>query len=116
MLMSESLQILDGDGVERSHDTPEEIALVRHLAASTIVLLRNEGNVLPLDKGKVKKVAIIGPNAKERIINGGGSASLRANYVVSPYDGIANALGKDVEIIYAEGTRCMLSIPRQALI
>nr|QNS30905.1 beta-glucosidase [Auricularia heimuer] len=104
-------EILDGDGSEKSHDTPEEIALVRHLAASSIVLLRNEGGVLPLDKSKVKKVAIIGPNAKERIINGGGSASLRAAYVVSPYEGIVNALGKDVEVIYAEGTRSFKNLP-----
>ncbi|KZV82289.1 glycoside hydrolase family 3 protein [Exidia glandulosa HHB12029] len=103
--------ILDGDGSERSHDTPEEIALLRHVAASSIVLLRNKGGVLPLDKSKLKKVALIGPNMKERIINGGGSSSLRSTYVVSPYEGIVNALGNDVEVIYAEGARSFKSLP-----
>jgi beta-glucosidase len=45
-----------------SFDTPDQRALARELARKSIVLLRNEGNLLPLDKG-LKDIAVIGPNA-----------------------------------------------------
>jgi len=48
--------IIRSDGIEHSHDTPEEIALLRKVGAESIVLLKNEGGVLPLDKEKLKKV------------------------------------------------------------
>ncbi|KAH7102580.1 beta-glucosidase [Auriculariales sp. MPI-PUGE-AT-0066] len=104
-------EILEADLKEVSEDTPEEIALLRRAAAESIVLLRNEGGILPLDKSKVKKVAIIGPNAKGRIYTGGGSAALRPSFVTSPYEGIVAGLGKDVEVTYAEGTRSFRNMP-----
>ena len=52
---------------------------------------------------KAKKVAVIGPNAKERVISGGGSAALKASYIVSPFEGItANAPG-NIEFEYEVG-------------
>ena len=81
--------------------------LMRKLAAESIVLLKNEGDILPLRPSELKKVAILGGNAKAIVLGGGGSASLKPSYFVSPYDGIVNALGKDVEILYTEGARSM---------
>lgn len=95
--------MLDGDGVERTCDSIADKTLMRTLAAQSIVLLKNKGNLLPLNADKLKKIAIIGPNAKARVISGGGSASLKASYVITPYDGIINALPKDVEVLYNEG-------------
>lgn len=54
----------------------------------------------------MKKIAIVGGNAKAVILSGGGSAALKPSYFISPYEGIVNALGSDVEIIYSEGARC----------
>lgn len=54
----------------------------------------------------MKKVAIVGGNAKAAILSGGGSASLKPSYFISPFEGIVNALGSDVEINYSEGARC----------
>ena len=51
-----------------------------------MVLLKNDG-MLPLKKD-IKKLAIIGPNAKEAQIIGGGSASLRPHYQVHPLEAI----------------------------
>lgn len=48
-----SIKILDGDGLEHTHDTPEEKALMRELAAASIVLLKNDNAALPL-KPKVR--------------------------------------------------------------
>ncbi|EJU05925.1 hypothetical protein DACRYDRAFT_127572 [Dacryopinax primogenitus] len=98
-----SPEILDGDQQERSDDPPEHRALLRKVAGSSIVLLKNENHVLPLNPQKTKKLAIIGPNAKAAVIGGGGSASLNASYIVTPFEGIMAALPKDVEVAYAEG-------------
>jgi len=73
------------------------------VASSAIVLLKNDGNILPLKPEKIKTLAIIGPSAKQMYYAGGGSASLNASYVVTPFDGIAAALPNGVEVLYAEG-------------
>jgi beta-glucosidase len=95
--------VVYGDGEERSRDSPEARIFCRKLAAEGMVLLKNEGNVLPLKSSKVKKIAIIGPNAKERVISGGGSAALKATYIVSPYDGLTKNVPKGLEISYSLG-------------
>lgn len=107
-------EILDGDGLERTVDTPEEKALMRHLAAQSIVLLKNEGSVLPLQPKKLKKIAIVGGNAKAIVLSGGGSAALKPSFFTTPYDGIVSALGdvdKDIEITYCEGARAYMQMP-----
>lgn len=78
---------------------------MRRLAAETIVLLKNDAGILPLKSDQLKTIAIIGPNAKARVLTGGGSASLKASYFVSPYEGIVKALPTDVEISYNEGNQ-----------
>jgi hypothetical protein len=54
------------------------------------------------------KIAIVGGNAKAMILSGGGSASLKPSYFVSPYEGIVNALPNGVEVLYSEGARGQL--------
>nr|ADX07318.1 putative beta-glucosidase [Flammulina velutipes] len=103
-------EILDGDGEERTVDTDETRDLLRRVAAESIVLLKNDSNALPLDPKKVKKVAIVGGNAKAIVVSGGGSAALKTSYFITPYDGIVNALG-DVEVTYSEGARTFRSLP-----
>ena len=79
---------------------------MRRVAAEGIVLLKNEGDILPLKPQNFKKIAIVGGNAKAIVLSGGGSASLKASYFVSPYDGIINALAPHgVEVTYSEGAR-----------
>lgn len=56
----------------------------------------------------LKKVAIVGGNAKAMVLSGGGSASLKPSYFVSPYEGIVKALhavDPDIQITYSEGAR-----------
>lgn len=58
----------------------------------------------------LKKVAIIGGNAKAIVLSGGGSAALKPSYFVSPYEGIVNALKEQdasIQIVYSEGARSM---------
>lgn len=67
-------------------DTPETAALLRKLAGESIVLFKNEGDVLPLKKDK--SILLIGPNAKNSVYCGGGSSSMAPYYAVSPWDGV----------------------------
>ena len=78
---------------------------MQKIAADSIVLLKNDSGLLPLRSDRLKKVAIIGGNAKATILSGGGSAALKPSYFISPYEGIVNALPKDVEVSYSEGAR-----------
>jgi len=48
----------------------------RHLAEQSIVLLKNDQGVLPLDRAKLRSIAVIGPNANTGMISGGGSAQV----------------------------------------
>jgi beta-glucosidase len=76
---------------------------MRRVAGETIVLLKNENKVLPLRPTELKKVAIVGGNAKAVVLSGGGSAALKPSFFVTPYDGIVNALPENVEVTYCEG-------------
>ena len=74
------------DAEEKTRDTPETAALLREIAAEGIVLMKNEGNVLPFKPEKT--TAVIGPNAAIAAYCGGGSAALLPYYAVSPLEGI----------------------------
>lgn len=76
---------------------------MRRIAGETIVLLKNENNILPLQATKLRKVAIVGGNAKATVMSGGGSAALKPSYFRSPYDGIVDALPEGVEVTYTVG-------------
>jgi beta-glucosidase len=88
-------------------DTPEQRAVARTAAAESIVLLKNAGDVLPLTTGKVRSLAVIGPNAAVARTGGGGSSLVRPGYSVSPLDGIRERVGNQIRVSYAQG----VSIP-----
>ena len=94
--------------VEKELDRQEDRQLNRKLAAESIVLLKNDNSVLPLKN--LNSLAIIGPNAKTAAYCGGGSASLRAYYTVTPYEALVESL-PDVEIHYAVGAYTNKSLP-----
>lgn len=75
----------------------------RKIGAEGIVLLKNQGNLLPLDPAKVKKIAVIGENAIKMMTVGGGSSSLKARYEVTPLEGLKRRFGKDFDIVYERG-------------
>jgi beta-glucosidase len=72
-------------------------------ARESITLLKNEGNLLPLDASKVKTIAVIGPNAWPAIVSGGGSASPTPISSVSTLEGIGDLLGPGVSVLYSNG-------------
>ncbi|BGP25151.1 hypothetical protein JCM10295v2_004071 [Rhodotorula toruloides] len=80
-------------GDETKVDTPELRALLREAAANATVVLKNDAKLLPLGTAALagKKIAVIGSNAKLAFPSGGGSASLNASWVVSPFEAITFA-------------------------
>ena len=83
----------------------------------SIVLLKNEGNILPLSKTSVagqEKIAVIGPNVKAAQDSGGGSASLTARYKVTPWEGIKKKIeegGNTVSLEYSLGAFLDKNLP-----
>ena len=97
---------------EQAIDRPEHRTLIRATGAESIVLLKNEGNILPLQKDTLKTLAIIGPNAKTAQIMGGGSAQVNAHYAVTPYAGIAAHMGDAIQLGYEIGCTNHKMLPR----
>lgn len=75
----------------------------RRIGEEGIVLLRNQGNILPIDLRKAKKIAVVGENAIKMMTVGGGSSSLKVKREVSPLDGIRERIGQEAEITYVRG-------------
>ena len=89
---------------EHALDLPQDRALIRKIGAEGAVLLKNDG-ILPLQKAGLGHVAVIGPNAAEARVMGGGSAQIAAHYRISPLEGIRQALSNANSIHHASGCR-----------
>ena len=81
--------------------SPEHYAAARKIGAESIVLLKNEGGLLPI-RSDVKKIVVVGENAIKMMTVGGGSSSLKAQHEVSPLDGIRAAF-PGAEVVYERG-------------
>src|SRR6266852_3333843 len=75
-------------------------ALVLSEARGGMVLLKNENNLLPLDKKKIKTIAVLGPDAYPAVIGGGGSSLTKPFNAVSYLEGLSNYLGKEAHVLY----------------
>jgi len=72
-------------------------------ALESLTLLKNEGHLLRLTRPRLKKIAIIGPNAYPAVTGGGGSSEAHAFEPVSTLTGIANLLGPGAHVLYNSG-------------
>lgn len=97
---------------EQSIVDPKHGRLIRDVAGQGITLLKNEGGILPLKKESVrgKNIGLFGL-AKEALIHGGGSASLNAQYRVTPEEGLKAAYGNNVEFSFAKGAHTYRLLP-----
>ncbi|MFF8375703.1 beta-glucosidase [Streptomyces sp. NPDC015661] len=78
-------------------------AVAREIATRSFVLLRDPAGTLPLDASAVPSIALIGRAARDARFLGGGSATVYPARVVSPLDGLTEALPEDVTLTYAIG-------------
>ncbi|HVS12375.1 MAG TPA: glycoside hydrolase family 3 N-terminal domain-containing protein [Thermoanaerobaculia bacterium] len=91
---ADAAEVLTGDAEAR------ELAL--QAARAAIVLLRNEGGLLPLDPAALRRIAVIGPNAAETLLGG---YSDRPRQTVSLLEGIERRVGDRVGVVHAPGVR-----------
>ena len=87
---------------ESVSNSPEHQALALEAARRTIVLLKNDKDFLPLDRAKLKTIAVVGPNAKGVRLGGYSSDPGRG---VDILQGIKDKAGAGVRVSYAEGVR-----------
>jgi beta-glucosidase len=83
-------------------DSAEHRELAARTARESIVLLTNKNGFLPLDKSKIKTVAVIGPHA-DRALMGIGYTGLASKFV-KPLEGIKNKVAPGTEVLYAQGS------------
>jgi beta-glucosidase len=74
-------------------------------AEKSAVLLKNQGNLLPLDANKLKSIAVIGPNAWPAVVTAGGSANVTAFAPVSIMTGLSDALAGKIAVQYSAGLK-----------
>ncbi|NVM67295.1 beta-glucosidase [Mucilaginibacter sp. SG538B] len=85
---------------------PETVALSQQIAEESVILLKNDKNLLPLDVSKLKSIAVIGPNANK--VQYGDYSFTRDNLSgVNVLEGIKQLVGAGVKVNYAQG--CELS-------
>jgi beta-glucosidase len=82
---------------------PEQAAIAYRVASKSIVLLKNQSGILPIDINKVKTIAVIGDNADKKMASGGVGAGVKALYEITPLSGLRNKIGDSVKLVYAQG-------------
>jgi len=99
--------MLEGKRKKGSYNTIEHRNIALKVAEESIVLLKNEANLLPLKDNKIKTIAVIGENASNLHASGGDSAQIKTLYEISPLMGIKMRLGGNTEITYSKGYSAM---------
>jgi beta-glucosidase len=87
--------------IPRYNTQGRQVAL--QAAREGMVLLKNDGNLLPLNKARVKTVLVVGPDAYPAVPVGGGSAGVQPFAAVSFLEGLSNTLGPGVKVLYDRG-------------
>ncbi len=78
-------------------------AVALDAARESLVLLKNDGKLLPLDKAQTKSILVVGPDANPGIPVGGGSARVAPFHTVSTLEGIGAYLGSGATVYYDRG-------------
>lgn len=94
--------IVDPDAAERITNSPEHRKIALKAAQETIVLLKNDKQLLPLDLNKLKTIAVIGPNADGLHLGGYSRSPIHG---VTILQGIQDRVGSKAKVIFAEGCR-----------
>ncbi|WP_100615349.1 glycoside hydrolase family 3 C-terminal domain-containing protein [Confluentibacter citreus] len=98
------VKAIDGkDRVEGSIATEEHYQDAYKIASESVVLLKNDNNVLPLKLDGIKTIAVIGNNAMKKNALGGFGAGVKTKREITPLEGLKNRLPESVTINYAEG-------------
>ena len=85
------------------YNSPAHREVTLRTAEESMILLKNKENKLPLNRDKIRKIAVIGQNAVKIHSDGGGSAEIKSLYEICPLMGIKMFLGGNTEVIYKPG-------------
>jgi beta-glucosidase len=106
--------------LERDQTTPaiprfsqEGRAVAMQEALESITLLKNDGNLLPLDPGRIHTIAVIGPDAWPAVPGAGGSSHVDAYAPISIMTGLSDALAGKVNVLYAAGLPSVQDLMQQ---
>jgi beta-glucosidase len=104
---------VDESRIPQVLNAPEHLELARTAVQRSVVLLRNEQNLLPLEKtGKIKSIAVIGPLADAQLdLLGMWGAMVKPGLTVSILEGIKNKVGNTVQVEFAHGPNIRRDIP-----
>jgi beta-glucosidase len=103
---------IDESKIPDTLNRPDHVEAARKAVHSSVVLLRNEQNLLPLDKAKIKSVAVIGPlaDAHDDLLDMWG-ALVKPGPTVSVLQGLKDKLGADVQVEFAHGPNISRDVP-----
>ncbi|PJI93896.1 beta-glucosidase family protein [Luteimicrobium subarcticum] len=120
--LAERVGALGADGVtppapERPAVRPDASALLRELAARSVVMLKDDEQLVPLDlealaaEARTPRVALLGPAAVDPFVQGGGSGFVNPDHLVLPVPAILEALGDGVRVDVHHGARARVNPP-----
>ena len=93
---------------------PEQQQIAYNVASKSIVLLKNQNELLPIQTDKYKKIAVIGDNAVREQALGGVGAGVKTLYEVTPLEGLLKQLsGTDAQVEWAQGYRAFSKHERE---
>jgi len=100
--MTVSMGFMDRPQEDKSipANDPTSVAVALKAAREGLVLLKNDGDLLPLDRTKTKKIVVLGPNASPAVIGGGGSSEVGPFEKLSLLDAIKASCGKRSNVTY----------------
>jgi len=82
----------------------DHVKLAREAAEKSMVLLKNQGKILPFNTNKMESLAVIGPLADKKNTGDHGSSNVRQKNIITPLQGIKNSIGEKTKVIYNDGT------------
>jgi beta-glucosidase len=82
----------------------EHVLLARKVAEKSMVLLKNQGKILPFTSKEVDTLAVIGPLANLKNTGDHGSSHVRQKNIITPLNGLENRFGDKVKIIHNDGS------------
>jgi beta-glucosidase len=88
-----------------SINTKEHHDTARKIAAEGMVLLKNDGALLPLDPEKIRRIAVIGDNAVGKFAAGGNAAGVKAFHEITAFEGILKRAGQKADVTFSQGYR-----------
>lgn len=91
----------------------KHIHLSQKVAEKSMVLLKNEGNILPLDLNKIKKLAVLGRLADLKNTGDHGSSNVKQRNVITPLQGIKNHIGNAIEILHSDKMKTAIKIAKK---